>query len=205
MMTIRDDPLNLVIAGVGGQGNILLSRLVGRALVKRGFFVSIGETFGAAQRGGAVRSSIRISEKMSFGPLIPDGKVHIILSLEPMETLRMVAKFKNPNVITISNLQPVPPLAVLSMKAAYPDTDRLRDVIGKLSEAAFLNATDIARELGAPIVANIVMLGALMGKGLLPLTEGDIEREIEQGLPGRVGLNMEAFRMGMEAMPSAQS
>ena len=93
MTAILKDPLNLVIAGVGGQGNILLSRLVGRALVKKGYFVSIGETFGAAQRGGAVMSNIRISKKMSLGPLIPEGKVHIILSLEPLETLRILIKF----------------------------------------------------------------------------------------------------------------
>jgi indolepyruvate ferredoxin oxidoreductase beta subunit len=201
MMTIRYDPLNLVIAGVGGQGNILLSRLVGRAMVKKGYFVSIGETFGAAQRGGAVMSNIRISERRSFGPLIPEGKVHIVLSLEPLETLRMLVKFKNPNVVTVTNFLAVPPLGVLSLKDDYPDTDWLRTAICELSESAFfLNATDIALKLGAPIVANIITLGALIAKDLLPLSQEEIEHEIEEDFPGSVELNIEAFRKGMEAM-----
>jgi indolepyruvate ferredoxin oxidoreductase beta subunit len=201
MMTIRNDPLNLVIAGVGGQGNILLSRLVGRAMVKKGYFVSIGETFGAAQRGGAVMSNIRISERTPFGPLIPEGKVHVILSLEPLETLRMLVKFKNPNVVSVTNFLAVPPLGVLSMRDDYPDTDRLRNAICELSESAFfLNATDIALKLGAPIVTNIIMLGALIAKGLLPLTQQEIENEIKEDFPGSVELNIEAFRKGMEAM-----
>ena len=165
MTAILKDPLNLVIAGVGGQGNILLSRLVGRALVKKGYFVSIGETFGAAQRGGAVMSNIRISKKMSLGPLIPEGKVHIILSLEPLETLRILIKFKNPKVVTLTNFQSLFPLGVLSMKDDYPDYDRLQNAIRELSESAFfLNATDMGLKLGAPIVANIIMLAVCRRK-----------------------------------------
>ena len=92
-MAIRQDPLNVVISGVGGQGNLLLSRLIGRTLLNKGYFVAIGETLGVAQRGGAVMSNVRISEKISLGPLIPEGKAHIILSLEPLETLRMLVRY----------------------------------------------------------------------------------------------------------------
>lgn len=201
MMAIQD-PLNLVIAGVGGQGNILLSRLVGRALVKKGYFVSIGETFGAAQRGGAVTSNIRISRKMSLGPLIPEGKAHIILSLEPLETLRILIKFKSPKAVTLTNFQPLPPLGVLSMKDEYPDHDRLRNAIQELSASAFfLNATDMGLKLGAPIVANIIMLGTLVVSDLFPLTGQEIEDEIREAFaPDRAQLNIKAFRKGIESI-----
>jgi len=202
MTTICEDPLNLVIAGVGGQGNILLSRLVGRALVKKGYFVSIAETFGAAQRGGAVMSTIRISKRMSLGPLIPEGKVDIILSLEPLETLRTLIKFKSPTVVALTNVQPVPPLGVLAMKDDYPDDDRLQNAIRELSESVlFLNATDMGLKLGAPIVANIIMLGALIASDLLPLTRQDIEDEIREAFASdRAQLNIKALRKGVESM-----
>lgn len=201
-MVIHEDPLNLVISGVGGQGNILLSRLVGRALVKKGYFVSIGETFGAAQRGGAVMSNVRISRKMSPGPLIPEGKAHIILSLEPLETLRMLIKYGNPKVVTLTNFQAVFPVGVLSRKSEYPDHGRLRDTIQELSGSArFLNATDMGLELGAPIVANIIMLGALTATNLLPLSGQDVEDEIRDTFPpDRAELNVKAFRMGLDSV-----
>jgi indolepyruvate ferredoxin oxidoreductase beta subunit len=205
MTAICEDPLNLVIAGVGGQGNILLSRLIGRALVKKGYFVSVAETFGAAQRGGAVMSTMRISEKMSLGPLIPEGKVHIILSLEPLETLRILVKFKSPRVVTLTNVQPIPPLGALAMKDDYPDDDRLRNAIRELSESVlFLNATDMGLKLGAPIAANTIMLGALIASDLFPLTREEIEDEIREAFaPDRAQLNITAFRKGMESVANA--
>ena len=73
-MIINADPLNLIICGVGGQGNILISRMIGRILSGKHYYVTIGETFGAAQRGGAVYSSMRISQKRYYGPLIPKAR-----------------------------------------------------------------------------------------------------------------------------------
>src|SRR4030042_4755588 len=86
IMALSADPLNIIICGVGGQGNILLSGMVGGAFLKKGYYATIGETFGAAQRGGAVFSAVRVSKKRENGPLIPEGKAHLILGLEPLET-----------------------------------------------------------------------------------------------------------------------
>ena len=198
-MTIREDPLNLVICGVGGQGNILISRLIGRSLLSKGYFVAIGETLGVAQRGGAVMSNVRISEKIPFGPLIPEGKAHIILSLEPLETLRMLIRYGNQKVSTITNFNPLFPVSVLSRKDQYPDYDALKKAIIELSELAwFLDATDMGLKLGAPIVANVIMLGALVGLNLLPLTKEDIETEMMASFPrDRVELNLKALNMGI--------
>lgn len=201
-MAIRQDPLNVVISGVGGQGNLLLSRLIGRTLLNKGYFVAIGETLGVAQRGGAVMSNVRISEKISLGPLIPEGKAHIILSLEPLETLRMLVRYGNPKVTTVTNFNPLFPVTVLSRQAQYPDYDALRGAITELSESAwFLDATAMALKLKAPIVANVIILGALLGLNLLPLTKEDIEAELKASFsPDRVELNLEALKMGEDSV-----
>ncbi len=201
-MAIQADPINLVISGVGGQGNILLSRLIGRSLLKKGYFVTVGETLGVAQRGGAVMSNVRVSEKMPLGSLIPEAKAHVILSLEPLETLRMLVKYGNPKVVTVTNFHPLFPIDVLSGKAQYPDYDALRQAITGLSETAwFLNATDMGLKLGTPIVANVIMLGALIGIDLLPLTNEDIEAEIKTTFSGdRAKLNLKAFSIGTDSV-----
>jgi len=201
-MTIRADPLNLVISGVGGQGNLLLSRLIGRILLRKGYFVAVGETLGVAQRGGAVMSNMRISKKMLFGPLIPEGKSHIILSLEPLETLRMLVRYGNPKVVTITNFNPLFPVSVLSRKERYPDFGALREAITQLSKSAwFVDATDMGLKLGTPIVANVIMLGALVGLNLLPVTETEIEEEIKSSFTSdRVELNIKALKMGIDAI-----
>ena len=200
-MAIHTDPLNLVINGVGGQGNILLSHLVGRSLLRKGYFVAIGETLGVAQRGGAVMSNVRISEKMLFGPLIPEGKAHIILSLEPLETLRMLVSYGNPKVTTVTNFNALFPVSVLSRKDEYPEDEALKEAITQLSESAwFLDATDMGLKLGTPIVANVIILGALIGLNLLPVTREDIEAEIKSSFAAdRVELNFKALSMGIDA------
>ena len=109
-MKQQQGPLNVVVCGVGGQGNILISRLIGRILTDQGFFVSIGETFGAAQRGGSVFSCLRISKERTYGPLIPKGQADIILSLEPMEALRQLKHLGNPEVQVLTNSTTVPPV-----------------------------------------------------------------------------------------------
>jgi indolepyruvate ferredoxin oxidoreductase beta subunit len=201
-MAISADPLNLIICGVGGQGNILLSGMVGGAYLKKGYFATIGETFGAAQRGGAVFSSVRVSKKREYGPLMPDGKAHLILGLEPLETLRMVQKYANPETVCISNVYPVIPAGVAANRETYPDLEELKKAVSTLCKKAwFLDATTIALDLNAPIALNIVMAGALLGTGQLTLTIDDVKAELRESLPpDRLELNYEALARGMKAV-----
>ena len=201
-MNARMDPLNLIISGIGGQGNILLSRMIGRILTRKAYLVNIGETFGAAQRGGAVYSSMRVSKTVSHGPLIPDGRAHLVLSLEPLEALRMLTLFGNPEVKTVTNTEPIYPVGVLSKRLQYPDLERLKKAVEGLSGASwFVDATQLALGLEAPIVANIVMLGALAAVGEIPMTEEDVEEEIRNSFPTpKVDLNLSAMRAGLEAV-----
>jgi indolepyruvate ferredoxin oxidoreductase beta subunit len=202
MMEVMADPLNLVVCGTGGQGNILISRMIGRVLSGNGYYVTIGETFGAAQRGGAVHSSVRIARRRYHGPLIPAGKAHVVVSLEPLETLRILSVYGNPEVTSLSNTEPIYPVGVLAGRASYPAGDELQAAITKLSRTArFLHVTRMASDLGAPIVANIILLGGLLGMESLPLSRADVEREIQSSFPeSKVDLNLKALDMGVQAV-----
>ena len=201
-MRIPSDPLNMIICGVGGQGNILISRMLGRTLTKKGAYVTIGETFGAAQRGGDVFSSVRISQARFYGPLTPQGEAHIVMSMEPLETLRVLRRYGNPEVASLTNFHPIPPVNVLAKQAEYPDPEKLKEANRALSKSAwFINATEMAMELNAPIVTNIIMIGALVGTELLPLTLEDIQESItEMFPPSKVDLNVAALNKGYSAV-----
>lgn len=202
-MKSQYDPLNLIVCGVGGQGNILISRMIGRILTRNGYLLTIGETFGAAQRGGPVFSSLRISRKQYYGPLIPEGKAHVILSLEPMETLRILTTYGNPQVKTVTNSHPIYPVGVLSKRLVYPNLETIKEAIQRLSKASsFVNATEMAIDLGSPIASNIIMLGALVGTKTIPLGERDVEEEIKTTFPSsKIQLNLEALKMGISSLP----
>jgi indolepyruvate ferredoxin oxidoreductase beta subunit len=193
------DPLNIVACGVGGQGNILVARLVGRSLAKRGYLVTIGETYGASQRGGDVMSHIRLSAHRKYGPLIPPGCAHIVLGLEPLETLRMLVNYGNPHVATITNTRPIVPVTVGMGVAQYPDYDKLtRAITGLSGQVWFVDATEIALDLGSVRLANVVMLGALIGSSLLSVTEVQVEDELGERFSGdTMKPILEAFRKGL--------
>ena len=100
-ITLKHDPYNLIITGVGGQGNVMTSRSVGHMLSFLGLNVTIGETFGASQRGGSVMSHLRISARSSWSPQIPLGQAHMVVSMEPSETLRVLKDYGNKEVKVI--------------------------------------------------------------------------------------------------------
>lgn len=200
--TLLHDPCNVIVCGVGGQGNVLAARLAGKVLAKLGFEIVIGETYGVSQRGGAVMSHLRISERRTYSPLIPQGQAHIVVGLEPMETLRILAEYGNPEVSCVVNTRPMPPVTVGMGVAEYPQWEELRSAISRLSRQSwYVPATDVALELGAPIVSNIVMLGALVGTDLLPGTVAQYREVLRETLPARsVELNLQALERGQGAV-----
>ncbi len=199
-MKARQKPFNIVVCGVGGQGNILISRLIGRILTDQGYTVSIGETFGAAQRGGSVFSCLRVSKERLYGPIIPDGQANVIISLEPMEALRQLKTLGNPDVMVLTNTKTVNPVQVTIGEQTYPDFDQLKSAINDLSKQAwFIPATDIAMEIGAPIIANIVMLGALVGSGAMEISLDEAESEVRATIPeSKHDINLKALKKGYE-------
>jgi indolepyruvate ferredoxin oxidoreductase beta subunit len=196
--TLSSDPYNVIITGVGGQGNVLASRMIGEMLSQIGFHVTIGETFGASQRGGSVMSHIRVSCESSFSPQIPKGRAHVVVSLEPAEALRVLKEYGNPEVKVICNSRPIHPIGVISGDQMYPCMDDLKTCIRSLSrEAWFIDATDAAIRLGNPILANIVSVGALAATGVLPLNRARLESILARKMTtDKVQVNLSAFDVG---------
>jgi indolepyruvate ferredoxin oxidoreductase, beta subunit len=201
-MFLAKDPFNVIIGGVGGQGNVLASQILGEMLVSQGYVVTIGETYGASQRGGAVMSHVRISTKDQFSPLIPEGQCDLLVSLEPVESLRILDTYGNPRVMTLLNTRPIHPIDVISGNATYPEVSRVISKIKELSSRVWtLNATEIALEMGDPIFSNIVMLGALCAIDILPIHRQGFETIIRDLLPSRLlEENLKAFDKGGEAV-----
>jgi len=196
-MTLEKDPLNLIIAGVGGQGNILASQIVATAGIKEGLYVTVGETYGASQRGGPVMSHIRFSAQAQCGPLIPEGEANVIVGLEPIEALRIIGDFGNPRTRVIVSPRPIYPIWVLSGQAKYPPVEEVLQKLGEL--VAEVRVVKAIQEGETGLAANVVMVGALAGSGMLPIALKNFEDSIKEIFaPKDVDLNLQAFRKGVE-------
>jgi indolepyruvate ferredoxin oxidoreductase beta subunit len=193
------DPYNVIITGVGGQGNVMASRVVGNMLTRKNLNITIGETFGASQRGGSVMSHLRISAESSWSPQIPKGRCHLVISLEPTEAIRVLMNYGNPSVRVLCNTRPVHAIGVISGEQRYPSMDEVKSWIEELSEDCwFLDATERALELGNPILGNIMMIGAAAGIGALPLDRDGFEAAITATLTGdKLALNLKAYDLGV--------
>jgi indolepyruvate ferredoxin oxidoreductase beta subunit len=192
------NPMNLIITGVGGQGNVLASQILGRTAVHQGFRVTIGETFGLSQRGGPVMSHIRLSKERNYGPIIPPNMAHIIIGLEPMETLRILTEYGNKETVFVVNSRPIYPLNVIAGDAEYPDPERIRAILTESGKRLFwLKATRMAVDLGGPIMLNMIMLGALCELPTFPFNIGDIKTVLKDVLDrSKLELNYRALDMG---------
>ena len=199
-ITLPQDPYNVIITGVGGQGNVLASKVLGNILVRKGLDVTVGETFGATQRGGSVMSHLRISAATSWSPQIPRGMAHIIVALEPIEALRVLSVYGNPGTLVISNDRPVHPVGVICGEVDYPEQVDLRRWLTTFSHALYIiPATDEAVKLGAPILGNIILLGALAGIHALPFDRTDFSEVMSSMMSaGKMGANMKAFDLGTQ-------
>ncbi|MDD5475382.1 MAG: indolepyruvate oxidoreductase subunit beta [Syntrophales bacterium] len=199
------DPYNIIITGVGGQGNVMASRILANMLVEKGFDVTIGETFGASQRGGSVMSHIRVSRMGTWSPQIPEGRADIVAALEPIESFRVLARYGNPSVRVLANTRPIYPATVIAGESSYPELTEIRELIEKLSARAwFLDITGEALKLGNPILSNIMMIGALSALEDIPLDREDFAKVIARTFPeGKREDNMRSFDLGLEMMRSA--
>jgi indolepyruvate ferredoxin oxidoreductase, beta subunit len=200
--TLAADPYNLIITGVGGQGNVLASRIVGNMLADKGLHVTIGETFGASQRGGAVMSHLRISSHTTLSPQIPKGRAHMVVALEPVEALRVLKDYGNPEIKVITNTRPIHPVGVISGELTYPAMEDLRKWLDELTRKTwFVDATDEAVRLGNPILGNVMLVGALAGVGDVPLDPQGFRTVIARTMAaGHVEINLTAFEKGMGAI-----
>jgi len=192
---------NLIVTGVGGQGSVLASHIVAEAAVKKGFKVRVGETFGAAQRGGKVHSHVRIGDEI-YGPLCPSRSLDVLIGLEPNETLRLALKYANEETLIITNTRPVPSMDANIGADAYPDVSLLIEALGRISgRVVSFDATELAVKAGNERTMNVVLLGALAASGELPLeTEALREAVMSRVPPKTVKVNETAFNLGVDQL-----
>ena len=203
----KDDFLNIIITGVGGQGNVVASQIFSSAAVRDGFYVSVGETYGAAQRGGAVMSHVRLSEETQYGPLTPEGRAHIILGFEPIECLRTIGSFGNEKIKVIVNPRPVYPIEVLSGMSKYPAVEEVLKAIRELVYSVHVvEATELAKKAGNSIMQNVVMVGCLAGSGFTPVKVETLREVIKETFAKRrPEANLKAFEIGVKEIKRTKS
>ena len=187
---------DLLIVGVGGQGVILASDIIGRAAVADGLSIRAAETHGMAQRGGAVENHIRIGCK--YGTLIPAHGADCLMSMEPLEALRF-AKYVSPKGIAIINTEPIMPVTVATGKIPYPEIETIVDKMKELcAEVKPEDYSALAKKAGAVQALNVVMLGAV--SKYLPLKPETLKEVIAKSVPPKtVAINEKAFDLGRDA------
>jgi len=187
----------IVFVGVGGQGNLLASRLLGEACISAGIPAVVSEIHGMAQRGGIVESALIMGAK---SPIVSKGEADILVGFEPSETLRALNKC-NKDTVVITNIHPLPPFTVVIGQGVYPDIDKSLDIIrDNVSLLIALDGDELAAKAENPLSLNMVMLGALIGSRVIPLEE-DILKETISKTTKQAFLesNLKAFDFGVAA------
>ena len=186
------DTKNIMIVGVGGQGTLLASKLLGNMLLKAGYDVKVSEVHGMSQRGGSVVTYVRYGEKV-YSPVVDKGGADLILSFEALEAARWLEYLKEDGTI-ITNTQQIDPMPVIAGTAQYPE-----NLIGKMKEMGVnVDAFDclaLAEEAGTSKAVNLVLLGRISNH--FDFSEEEWMKEIEAGVPPKfVEVNKKAFHLG---------
>jgi indolepyruvate ferredoxin oxidoreductase beta subunit len=191
---------NVVIAGVGGQGSILASHLLAQTALKDGLDVKLAETFGAATRGGSVMAHVRMGQV--WAPTMMEDEADVVLSMEPLEGLRVATQFLKPGGWALINSRPWMPVDVAVGRCEYPAADSIEGSLEKLGAIVIsLDATELALEAGNARAANTVMLGGLFALGALDLSEESLFRAMEERWAERlVRVNRRAYDLGYQAI-----
>ncbi len=188
----------LIIVAVGGQGNLLASRVIGEAALLSNIDVRMSEIHGMAQRGGVVESSIVFGDAQST--VISDGEADVLLGFEPSETLRALNKC-NLNTVVITNLAKLPSFTVTTGKSVYPDLDVLQELIRKkTAKLIAFDAASMAVKAGNVLSVNMVLLGALIQTHTIPLSAKNVKEAImKRTQKAFVDSNLKAFDLGFSA------
>ena len=185
--------INIILAGVGGQGILSIAAVMDWAALESGLYIKQAEVHGMSQRGGAVQSHLRISSRFIYSDLIPKSEADMILSVEPLEALRYLPYLSKQGQL-VSSTDPFINIT------DYPDQSRILKELSKVGEPVLLSAAKLASEAGSPKTANMVMLGA--AARFTGIEQSLLEKGIEAlfGHKGEkiVEMNRKAFLKGME-------
>lgn len=189
---------SIVIAGVGGQGTLLASKILSEAAQKRGLFVRTSETIGMAQRGGSVSSHLRIGSQ-DVSPVIPLRHADVLIGFELAEAARQLNRLK-PDAFAVVNVDCIIPTNVALRQGEYHCDEYLRVIKNNISRGFYLNAAPMAIEAGDARTLNIVLLGFSVGAGILPFEEDEISEAMECCIkPRLLEINRKAFLIGAVA------
>ncbi len=196
------EPKRLVIVAVGGQGNLLASSVLGEAALLNNIPLHMSEIHGMAQRGGVVESALVFGDATST--IISNGEADLLVGFEPSETLRALNKC-NSNTVVITNLAPLMPFTVNIGQGVYPDLKELQELIRKkTAKLIAFNAADLAKQAGNVLAVNMVLLGALIQTGILPLTVDHVKEAMQRKTKQQfLDSNLKAFELGYSAAEKA--
>jgi len=194
MKNVNLKKLDILVTGVGGQGVVLASDIIGETALAAGFDVKKTDTLGMAQRGGSVVSHVRLAKKV-WSPLIKEGEVDILLAFEKLEAARW-SHFLTPGAVAVVNTYEQPPLSVSLGQEKYPaDTDIIAALKRRTERIYFIDANKRARELGNVRTLNIFMLGCFAA--FAPIDEAVWQESISRRLPANIReINLTAFAAG---------
>lgn len=194
MSQAEQKKFDLLITGVGGQGAILASDIIGKAAVTAGLPIRAAETHGMAQRGGSVVNHIRVGQ--DYGSMIPKKGADLLLALEPMEAVRYLDFLKDGGIIIV-NTQPIVPVTVTSGQAKYPEIPDILDALSEKYIVKAFNADELAFEAGSRLAMNVVMVGAV--SGYLPIPKETLIESVKALVPQKtIEVNLRAFEAGRQ-------
>ena len=199
----NSNTINVAITGVGDQGVLTLAEILAKAALKCGLNVRVGEIHGMAQRGGHVVCTVRIGDNAK-GPIVDPGSAHILVGFEPVETLREIHLVREDGCVLMSSHVQYP-VAVSMGKAEYPSHD---DIIKRMNmftdKIVEFDAMELAVKAGSTRALNMVMLGAIIGTGIVPITEDAAINVVKETFPKKFEkINVDATRLGLELVKAS--
>ena len=202
MSSSSDNTVNIAITGVGGQGVLTLAEILAKTALQCGFNVRVGEIHGMAQRGGHVVCTVRVG-KNAKGPIVDPGSAHLLVGFEPIETLREIHLVKQGGCVLMSSHVQYP-VAVSMGQAEYPNHEEIIKNMKKYTDKIIeFDALDLAAKAGSTRALNMVMLGAIIGTGLLPITEKTTIDVISEAFQKKFEkINITATKLGLEQAKS---
>ncbi len=194
------EEFNVLIAGVGGTGVLTIAHILGSSALSAGLRVVQSELHGMSQRGGSVSTHLRMGTHV-YSPTFPEGTGDLLIGMEPIEALRNIKSVRSTGAVIFNNYK-ILPLSLSILKKDYPSLELVVQQMKHFCQNVYsVDAITLAKELGASIVANIVLLGAAMAKGSIPIKSETVIEEIKNTVPERfIDLNVQAFQAGIKAV-----
>lgn len=187
--------MDCLLAGVGGQGTVLASKIIAQTAISKQCFARTSETIGMAQRGGCVVSHVRIGDK-NCSPAIPTGSADLIIGFEPSEAVRNLG-FLKPTGQLLVNTKPIIPVTASLGGIGYEVTEIIQYLKNTGHQVVFIDGQKLCTVAGTSKVLNVIMLGVALNQGLLPFSQAEVLQTISDNLPAKfMELNKKALEIG---------